>query len=498
MKLLLVFPILLPLLMGVLMTLGWRRRALQRVLSVVGSALLFAASIALFREVWAHGILVMQVGGWPAPYGITLVADTLSASMVVVASFVSLCVSLYILGTVDVRRERNGFHPLMQILMMGVCGSFLTGDLFNLFVWFEVMLIASFVLLALGGERQQIVGAMKYVTINLVASAIFLSALGILYGMVGTLNMADLSAKLANVAEPAPITVVAMLFFVAFGIKAAMFPLFFWLPASYHTPPIAVSAIFAGLLTKVGVYALLRTFTLIFVQEPAFTHSMILMLSVMTMIFGALGAIPQTDLRKVFSFLLISHIGYMTLGLGLFSAAGLAAAIFYLFHHMLVKTNLFLICGLVARAGGGYDLRRLGGLYRFRPGLSALFFVSALALAGIPPLSGFFGKYVVVRAALEHHAYLATGVVLLTSLLTLWVLARVWLRAFWEELPERGTIMKPSNSLILRCYIPVTLLALATVSFAFLASPIYAVAERSAWELMNPGSYLDAVGVVRP
>ena len=311
---LLVLPLLIPLTTAAVSLAAWRRTALHRILAVVGTAALLAAGLALLAAVREHGILVTQAGAWPAPFGITLVADLFSAVMVALAGLVGLVVVLFSLATMDRGREAFGYYPLVLVLLLGVCGAFLTGDIFNLYVWFEVMLMASFVLLALGGERPQLHGGIKYVTLNLVSSAVLLAGVGILYGVTGTLNMADLARKLDAIDRPALVTAVGMLFLIAFGIKAAVFPLFFWLPASYHTPPGAVSALFAGLLTKVGVYALIRVFTLLFAQEPAFTHLLILVLSGLTMAAGVLGAVAQQEFRRVLSFLHIGQLGYMTMG----------------------------------------------------------------------------------------------------------------------------------------------------------------------------------------
>jgi multicomponent Na+:H+ antiporter subunit D len=235
---------------------------------------------------------------------------------------------VYSFASIDVQRESFGYYPLLHILLMGVCGAFLTGDIFNLYVWFEVMLIASFVLLALGGERAQLEGAIKYVTLNLISSAFFLTAVGILYGMIGTLNMADLARQLSTVAQPGLVMTLAMLFFVAFGIKAALFPLFFWLPASYHTPPVIVSALFAGLLTKVGVYALVRVFTLLFIRDSSYIPTLILVVAGLTMVTGVLGAVAQNEIRRLLSFHIVSQIGYLLMGLGLFTPLVLAGTVF--------------------------------------------------------------------------------------------------------------------------------------------------------------------------
>ena len=389
MNFLLVLPILIPFITAITLILAWSHRSVQRWLGVLGAALLLSAAVGLLAYVWQNGIQAVQIGNWPAPFGITLVADLLSALMVVLAGLMGLSVVIYSLTNIDSQREAFGYYPLYHILLMGICGAFLTGDLFNLFVWFEVMLIASFVLLTLGGERAQLEGGLKYVTLNLISSAIFLAAVGLVYGLVGTLNMADMAIQFNRSPHPGLVTTLAILFMIAFGIKAAMFPLFFWLPSSYHTPPTAVSAIFAGLLTKVGVYTLIRVFTLLFIQDIGYTHSILLAASGLTMLAGVLGAAAQNEFRRILSFHIVSQIGYMIMGLALFTPLALAGSVFYIAHHIIVKTNLFLVSGVVYRLRGTYQLKKLGGLYRFYPGLSLLFLIPAFSLAGIPPLSGF-------------------------------------------------------------------------------------------------------------
>ena len=377
---------------------------------------------------------------------------------------------------------------------MGVCGAFLTGDLFNLYVSFEVMLMASFVLLALGGERAQLEGGVKYVTLNLLSSAVFLAAVGVLYGIAGTLNMADLARAAALGLAPDLVPVLAVLFLVAFGIKAALFPFFFWLPASYHTPPIAVSAVFAGLLTKVGVYALMRAFTLIFIGDIAFTHGLILLAAALTMVTGVLGAAAQMEFRRVLSFHIVSQIGYMVMGLGLLTPLGLAGSVFYLMHHIVVKTNLFLVGGIVRRLGGSYELKDLGGLYRSHPFLALVFLVPALSLAGIPPLSGFWGKMVLVKAGLEAEAWGITAVALGVSLLTLYSMTKLWNEAFWKPAPaDAGAGVEAPTSVPLTLLGPVLALAAVTVAVGLGAGPVFDLASRAAAQLSDPSQYIAAV-----
>jgi multicomponent Na+:H+ antiporter subunit D len=366
--------------------------------------------------------------------------------------------------------------------------------MFNLYVWFEVLLIASFVLMALGGGRMQIEGAFKYVALNLIASALFLTAVGLLYSVAGTLNMAELAQRAGRAAPGALQNVVAMLFLAAFGIKAAVFPLFFWLPASYHTPPAAVSALFSGLLTKVGVYALIRTFTLLFQDDRGTWQSLILWVSGLTMVTGVLGAVAQEEFRKILSFHIISQIGYMIMGLGLFTPLALAGSIFYIVHHIVVKTNLFLISGVVQRLGGSYELKRLGGVYRNYPWVAALFLVAALSLAGAPPLSGFFAKLALIQAGLGIGAYLITLVALCVGLLTLFSMTKIWNEAFWKPAsvaPVEPRRLPPGVRWALMA--PATALAIVTMAIGLEAESVFRLALRASEELVNPSAYIRAV-----
>lgn len=490
----LIAPILIPLATAIVLLLCGSRIAIQRVISVVGALALLVAGVFLLSEVWQHGVQAVQIGNWAAPFGITIVADLLSAIMILVTGFVGVSVALYALANIDGRREKFGFYAFYHFLLMGVCGAFLTGDLFNLYVWFEVMLMASFVLLALGGERAQMGGAVKYVTLNLLSSLLFLMAIGILYGKVGTLNMADLAVKLGDTGQSDLVMTSAMMLLIAFGIKAGLFPLFFWLPASYHTPPIAVSAVFAGLLTKVGVYALIRVFTLIFTQDVGYTHTIILVLSGFTMVTGVLGAAAQFEIRRILSFHIISQIGYMTMGLALLTPAALAASVFYLFHHIIVKTNLFLIGGVVEHLKGSSQLKKIGSLYRDYPLLAFLFLIPALSLGGIPPLSGFFAKFALVKAGLAIEEFAIIAVALAVGILTLYSMTKIWAEAFWKTDPsetrQTTPVIKPIPVLLL---LPVVLMATATVLIGLSPHPLFEITLEAADQLLNKTAYIEAV-----
>lgn len=495
MTLFLVLPILIPFLAAIASLMAWKTRALQRAFGVAGSAALLFTAVGLFESVRRHGILSVQVGNWPAPFGITLVADLFSAVMVVVAGIVGAAVIVYSLASIDSERESFGYHPLVQILLMGVCGAFLTGDIFNLYVWFEVLLMASFVLLALGGERAQMEGAIKYVTLNLMSSAFFLAAIGILYGVAGTLNMADLSRKLADLPSPGLATTLAMLFLIAFGIKAAIFPLFFWLPASYHVPPVPVTALFSGLLTKVGVYALIRVFTLLFVQDIGYTHTLLLVIAGLTMVTGVLGAVAQMEFRRLLSFHIVSQIGYLLMGLGIFTPLALAGTVFFMVHVIFSKAALFLVSGIADRLAGTTDLKKLGGLYRAAPGLSVLFLIPALSLAGLPPLSGFFAKLTLIQAGLGSARYPIVAVALGVSILTFFSMIKIWTEAFWKDPPAaepkgEGAVAASAPLLL---FLPMSALALLIVLLGLGAEPMMNIAIQAAEQLLDPSEYIRSV-----
>lgn len=487
-------PILIPLTGAILLLLGHKSLAMQKAGGVLVSSLTFAASIYLLWVTDATGHVVLQVGSWTAPFGISLVADRFSAVMVAVSSFMGAAVAVYALAEIDESRLRRFFFPLYLILMFGVNGAFLTGDLFNLYVWFEVMLIASFVLMSMGGERGELEGGMKYVCLNLLSSIMFLAAAGIIYGKTGTLNMADIAYNLANTPDATWVISSSMLLLVSFGLKAGIFPFFFWLPASYHTPPSAVSAIFAGLLTKVGVYALFRAYTLMFVPIFSEVQSIILFLAIMTMVTGVFGAASHFDMRRILSFHIVSQIGYMVLGLAFMTPLAIAAAIFYLVHHIIVKTNLFLVSGVVIRLKGSSDLAKVGGLAKSAPWLAVLFFVPAFSLGGIPPLSGFWAKFAVVKAGLEIEAWISITAALLVGVLTLYSMTKIWAEAFWKAQPEGQAPVETKHPGSLGYMVaPIVVMAAATVIIGLFGEPLFEFSQRAADQLLNPEEYISAV-----
>ncbi|OON78004.1 Na+/H+ antiporter subunit D [Streptomyces tsukubensis] len=526
-------PVLLPLCVtGLKLAIGTRLMRFQRLFSVAVLAAVLVLSVILMIAADRQGPLSVHLGDFPPPLGITLVADRLAGLMLTVSSAVTLCVLVYSLGQGMADRDEETplgvFHPAYLILVSGVSCTFLAGDLVNLYVGFEIMLVASFVLLTLGGTGPRVRAGSTYVIVSLFSSVLFLIAIAMTYAATGTANFAQLSQRLAEVPIGVRTLLEAMLLTV-FGIKAAVFPLAAWLPDSYPTAPAPVTAVFAGLLTKVGVYCMLRTETLLF---PGHRLGDLLMLAaLLSMVIGILGAVSQTDLKRLLSFTLISHIGYMIFGVGLASRAGLGGAIVYVAHHITVQTTLFLVAGLIERRGGTTELTRLGGLAKGAPLLAVLFFVPAMNLAGIPPLSGFIGKLGLMRAGVQNGgewAWLLVAGSAATSLLTLYVMAKVWNLAFWRDAPPgqkgEGSLLEsdeddPDDDETTRP-VPAGRVVAATLSgravtttsrlprtmtaatgaavalglvYTVLGGPLTSYADRAAAELLTRGPYIEAV-----
>lgn len=487
-------PVIVPLLGAALGVLTSPWRWAQRAITLVALTVNVVVSIALLVGVDDGEILVMQAGGWKVPLGITLAVDRLSAVMLVVSSLMLVSVLVYAIGQGAEESRYAAFNPVYLVLAAGVSASFVTGDLFNLFVAFEMMLVASYVLLTLGGRPGQVRSGMSYVVISLVASTFFITALALIYSATGTVNMAELSQRIPELSSGVR-TGFSLLLILVFGIKAGLFPLFFWLPDSYPTAPGAITAVFAGLLTKVGVYAIIRSQTLLFPPD-AQQGSFLLVLAGFTMVVGVLGALAQDDLRRMLSFHIVSHIGYMIFGLALFTLAGIAGAVFYVVHHIVVKTALFLVAGLVERRAGSDRLSRIGGLVRSAPMIAVLFALPALSIAGLPPFSGFVGKFALVDAGIASADWAIVAVSLAVSLLTMYVMVRIWSGVFWGE-PEDPAIaawIESDDSRVPRLMTgAATGVVALSVALMVFAGPVYDYAERTAAELLTPERYVETV-----
>ncbi len=474
------------------------KRSRVEAISGISALITLAVAMSLTRDVIQLGPQAVAFGQWMAPFGVVFVADLLTVAMVMVTAVIGIICVSYAAGDLRDKRSYGTYHALIHILLAGVYGAFLTGDIFNLYVWFEVMLIASFGLMILDANKKQIDGAVKYVVLNLISTLFLLLAIGLLYGATGTLNLADLHTKTALVI-PETKAVLAGLFLFSFSIKAALFPLFAWLPASYHTLPSVVVALFAALLTKVGVYALIRVFTLVFPLPESGWQSTLLWVSGLTMLTGVLGAASQFDIKRILSFHIISQIGYMIMGLAIYTPLALAGGIFYIIHHILVKANLFLIGGFIERLYGTSHLGQLGGVYKAMPWLTFFFLVTAFSLAGFPPLSGFWGKFIVIKASLQTEGYWLAGTALLVGLLTVFSMSKIWNEVFWKkadnEINEQNEIEQQEITKqvkYLYC-IPIAILTVLSLIIGFIAEPFYQLAVEAADQLLEPDAYIRAV-----
>lgn len=484
------------------------RRGLERAavsqnrLAGIGMVANLAVAILLLVYTLGDRRLVLQVGLWRAPYGITLIADGLSGIMLTLTAILSLATVLYASGTLDARAKLN-YYPLVSFLVMGVNGAFLAGDIFNLYVFFEVLLMASFALLTLGGQIGQINGGIRYVLLNLLASTIFLATAGIIYGTLGTLNLAHIAQRMPLAPRSIQILIGGLLL-VAYGSKAGLFPLFFWLPSSYHTPHPSVTALFGGLLTKVGIYTLFRLYPLVFPQLLQEWQPLVLALAGLTMVTGVLGAMAVNTMRRVLSFHIISHVGFMVMGLGLaagrdpaLAVMGMSAGILYLVHHMISKTALLMAGGAAElEAGSGSLLRgRLAGLMHRRPLLAIPFFVAAMSLAGIPPTSGFIGKLALLQAAVGSTQWTIAAVSIVVSFLTLMNMVRIWQTAFWGQSDMAYTAPLPLSSPMRRrlTLTPIVVLVALSLGIGIAAGPVYRAAGVAAHQVMDREGYIAAV-----
>lgn len=505
---LVILPVVLALLGGAVLLMLREAREAQFWLALGIVAVIFVSDIALALKVGETGPAAMTMGRWLPPFGISFVADLTSAVFAMAAAGVTLLLLVYLRMDMPDRARRDGVYPLILLLLAGVSGSFLTGDLFNLYVWFEVMLISSFGLMVLGGRNIQLDGTVKYGFLNFIATTFFLAALGLLYGTLGTLNMADIVGR-AGAANPAVMASIAALLLLAFGMKAAAFPVNAWLPASYHAPPGAISALMAGLLTKVGVYALLRALVMLLPASREVLEPVLALVAIGTLILGPLGAIAETNLRRALGFLVIGGIGATIAGAALGNAPGLAGSATYVLHAMLTITGLYLVAGLLEAMTGETDTRRMGGIYAAASLPSLLFFVLMLAVAGVPPFLGFWPKLLLVQGGIEDWGFGRDGwglalwlAVLGNALLTLIAVSRLWAHIFWRAGHEGAASEAPNPDLK-----PLSrqvrwlglgsacVLALVVLALGLWPEPLLGFGKDAAAGLLRPANYVVATGL---
>lgn len=488
MKALVPLPILIPLATAIVTVFLGRSLRGKVLVSLVGGGATAASAFVLVSTVWRHGTIVHAMGSWAPPFGIILVADLLSSGMVLLASSVAMIALCYSVGYIEEEGQRLAYHPLFHLLLMGIYGAFLTGDIFNLFVFFEILLIASYALVAFAGEDYQLEASLKYATINLIASAVFLLAVGGLYGVMGTLNMADLSTKIGQLQDAGPLVTIFLLFLAVFGVKASMFPFYFWLPDAHSSAPTPISAILSGVLIKVGAYSMIRVSSVIFVPLRPDVQNWILALAAITMVIGACGAIAQSDIKRLLAYSSVGQMGYILLGLGIGTPLALVSTLLFVVNHALAKAMLFLIAGVAIEATGTREMGRMGGLGRQMPWTAGAFFVGTMAIAGVPPLFGFFAKFLLIQAAIEAGYGLLAALAAALAIVSLLYLFGAWQQIFWRE--GSGHSLHPAPRLMKGSGF--VLAGVILVGTLFL-NPVVDFLKAVEAQLSQPESYVTAV-----
>lgn len=486
-----VFPIVIPALAAILMMFMPKRVQLQRAMALGALVITAIVSLFLVHTVSTEGIQTLNLGNWQAPFGITLVSDMLSALLVTTSTLLTLFIVWFAVHYFSDSYEGNYLYISMLFLLVGVNGAFTTGDIFNLFVFFEVFLMSSYVLIVLGGRGVQLRESIKYLLVNIIASALFVMSVALLYGVTGTLNLADLAMKIPLVDNPDVITVIGVLFVIVFGMKGALVPLHYWLPGAYVVAPTPILAMFGALLTKVGVYSILRTYTLLFDGNGEFLQTFLMVLAVLTIFIGMIGAIAYNDVKLIIIYNIMIAVGVILYGISVNTQTSLEGSLYYLIHDMIIKAVLFMLVGMMIGITKSGQLRDMGGLITRFPLFGWTFFVAALSLAGIPPLSGFFGKLLIVSGGMDEGELFGPLLVLLSSLFVLYSIMKIFLNGFWGEAKREydGPLVPYTKRLI----VPVFLLLIIAVAYGFGAEAIHPYITQAIEPLVNPEIYIDAV-----
>jgi multicomponent Na+:H+ antiporter subunit D len=487
-----ILPVVLCLMGGAVLLMMREKTRRHAVIALAVLSLLVVLDAMLLFHVATTGPLTVMMGRWVAPFGIAFTVDITGALFALSSAIVALAGGVYALGDINISARRYGFFPFLLVLMAGVSGAFLTGDLFNLYVWFEVLLISSFGMLILGSEREQIDGALKYAILNLIATTLFLLSVGFVYATFGTLNMADIARKANDLRDTAPLLTIASLFTLAFAMKAAAFPVNFWLPASYHTPRIVVSALFAALLTKVGIYSLIRVVVMLLPVERESLSLTLGIVAAATMVLGALGALAQSDTRKMLGFIVISGIGSMLAGIAIGGLQGVSATIFYALHSIMLMAALYFVIGQAGRIVGSFSLHGLAGIYSAAPTFSFVSLALFFAASGLPPFSGFWPKVMLLKAALDIGAWWLAGSILLAGLITTLALARVFLLAYWRSEPQMAAA-EHRASIARSTIVPILLLTALVVWFGVFPDRLISLSQDAATGLLDPDGYIASV-----
>lgn len=480
-------PIILPFVAGVIMLFIGKRPVPHRMVSAVAGLLMVGVAAFNVYYVYINGTMVTFVSNWSAPFGISVVYDMIAALLVLTTSIVMFFIVIYSFQSIGYEREKYYYYPMIMFMITGINGAFTTGDIFNMFVFFEVFLLASYVLITLGSRKIQLQEGFKYLVVNIVSSNFFLVGLAYLYSVTGSLNMADIHIKLSNYdGNLAIMTIIAVVFIFVFATKAGLFPLYFWMPGSYSAPPMPVIALFGALLTKVGVYAIARTFSLFFTNDVGFTHQVLLLMALLTIVAGCIGALAYTDMKKVIIYNIMIAIGVIIVGFAMMDYAGTVGAIYYLIHDMIIKAALFLLIGFIIYRTGKNDAADLGGLIKQHPVVGWTFFIASLSLAGVPPFPGFFGKLFIVESAFDNGHAIAAIIVLLSSLIVLYSIMKIFIKVFWGEPAEPVELKNIKSDKLL--FSAIGLVIISTV-FGLSADFLFPIFEMAAESFYNPSSY---------
>lgn len=484
-------PIMIPFFSGIIMLFIGKRPVAHRVIAAISGLLLIISSLWLIIEIYQNGTMVTFLGNWASPFGISLVMDMTAALLITTTAIITFLTIIYSFQTIGIEREKYYYYVMILFMITGINGAFSTGDIFNMFVFFEVFLLASYVLITLGGTKIQLQEGFKYIVVNIIASNFFVLGLAYLYSVTGSLNMADISNKLAGFDGSFSImSLVAIVFLFVFATKAGVFPLYFWLPGSYYAPPMPILIFFGALLTKVGVYAIARTYSLFFMDNTAFTHQLLLFLALITIVMGCIGALSFSDMKKVIIYNIIIAVGIILVGVAMMDESGMIGAMYYLIHDMIIKAALFMLVGFLIYRTGQTNPDRLGGLIKQHPFVGWMFFIAALALAGVPPLSGFYGKLFIVQSTFENGQHIAGIIVLASSLVVLYSVMNLFIKVFWGEEMDFTTLRPVKSDKVLFASIAMVIISIA---FGLAADVLYPLFEMAAQSFYDPSSYSEYI-----